>query len=57
MQTLLQWHRDDPPAAYEKHRNAAIYEKQGNRNPLIDFPEWADSIDFGAGLGQGHGVL
>ena len=23
------------------HRNAAIFERQGNRNPLIDHPEWA----------------
>ncbi|AXI08502.1 endonuclease I [Oceanobacillus zhaokaii] len=35
---LLQWHEDFPPGIYEKHRNLAIYEIQGNRNPWIDYP-------------------
>jgi endonuclease I/V8-like Glu-specific endopeptidase len=48
---LLEWHRNFPVTRYEQHRNAAIQEKQGNRNPLIDFPEWADRIDFASGLG------
>lgn len=51
LQTILKWHRNNPVSRYEKHRNAAIHEKQGNRNPLIDFPEWADRIDFKLGLG------
>ncbi|MDQ5853525.1 MAG: endonuclease, partial [Chloroflexota bacterium] len=51
VETLLQWHRANPPTEYEKHRNAAIFEKQGNRNPLIDFPDWAENIDFTRGLG------
>jgi endonuclease I/V8-like Glu-specific endopeptidase len=51
LQTILKWHRNNPVSRYEKHRNAAIYEKQGNRNPLIDFPEWIDLIDFTRGLG------
>jgi hypothetical protein len=29
----------------------AIFEKQGNRNPLIDFPEWMDVLDFRLGFG------
>jgi endonuclease I len=49
--TLIAWHRKDPVGRYELHRNAAIHEKQGNRNPLIDFPEWTDLIDFRLGLG------
>ncbi|MET3699723.1 endonuclease I [Bacillus oleivorans] len=36
---LLAWHQEFPPDLYEKHRNQAIYEIQGNRNPFIDFPE------------------
>lgn len=48
---LLDWHKNYPVTRYEKHRNAAIYEKQGNRNPLIDFPDWVDRIDFTKGLG------
>lgn len=51
--TLLAWHRRHPVDEYERHRNAAIFEKQGNRNPLIDHPEWAESIDFTEGLGRG----
>jgi endonuclease G, mitochondrial len=49
--TLIKWHAAQPPGEYEKHRNAAIFEKQGNRNPLIDFPDWADQIAFEKGLG------
>jgi endonuclease I/V8-like Glu-specific endopeptidase len=48
---LLDWHHTDPVGDYERHRNAAIFESQGNRNPLIDFPEWGDRIDFHLGLG------
>lgn len=36
---------------YERHRNQAIFERQGNRNPLIDHPKWAAKIDFRLGLG------
>jgi endonuclease G len=43
---LLAWHGEDPVSLYEHHRNAAIAELQGNRNPLIDHPEWAEHLDF-----------
>jgi endonuclease G, mitochondrial len=33
-------------AEYERHRKAAIFERQGDRNPLVDGPEWASRIDF-----------
>ncbi|GAA0599007.1 hypothetical protein GCM10009001_14060 [Virgibacillus siamensis] len=36
---LFDWHQKFPPTLYEKHRNLAIYNIQGNRNPFIDFPE------------------
>ena len=36
----------EPVTIWEKHRNAEIYQRQGNRNPFIDFPEWARIIDF-----------
>ncbi|WP_245804814.1 endonuclease I family protein [Halobacillus hunanensis] len=36
---LLNWHQKFQPSLYEKHRNQAIYQLQGNRNPYIDFPE------------------
>lgn len=50
--TLLAWHGAEPPAEWERHRNAAIFERQGNRNPLIDHPEWGDGVDFSEGLGR-----
>jgi endonuclease I/V8-like Glu-specific endopeptidase len=50
--TLLTWHNAKPPTEYERHRNAAVFEAQGNRNPLIDHPAWAVRTDFTIGLGQ-----
>lgn len=42
---LLAWNAQDPPDAFEKRRNDIIHTTyQGNRNPFIDHPEWADSI-------------
>jgi endonuclease I len=41
---LLQWSKMDPPDAFEKKRNDVIESIQGNRNPFIDHPEWAESI-------------
>ena len=42
---LLAWNKLDPVDAYEIHRNDLIYRNyQGNRNPFIDFPQWADYI-------------
>lgn len=50
--TLLKWHRQYPPSEFEKHRNRVISHLQGNRNPLVDFPELADRIDFRKGFGS-----
>lgn len=41
---LMEWNRQDPPSEFEKRRNDVIQEIQGNRNPFIDHPEWADSV-------------
>ncbi|MGE3821500.1 MAG: endonuclease [Isosphaeraceae bacterium] len=41
VETLLDWHAQTPVTEHEKHRNQAIFEIQGNRNPFIDHPEWA----------------
>jgi endonuclease I/V8-like Glu-specific endopeptidase len=48
--TLLAWHAEDLPSRWERHRNAAIFELQGNRNPLVDRPQWAGRLDFARGL-------
>jgi endonuclease G, mitochondrial len=48
---LLHWHVMHEVTDYERHRNASIHAIQGNRNPLIDFPAWAERIDFTRGLG------
>lgn len=52
IETLVAWHSSKPPTLHERHRNAAIFEQQGNRNPLIDHPEWASRIEFLGGLGR-----
>ena len=49
--TLLDWAESEPPTQYEKHRNAEIAKVQGNRNPLIDRPEWLRKIRFEKGFG------
>lgn len=45
LSVLIAWHQQDPPDAFEKHRNQVIYESyQHNRNPFIDHPEWVASV-------------
>lgn len=45
LSVLLQWNAQDPPSAAELRRNDLIQQQfQGNRNPFIDHPEWADSV-------------
>ena len=42
---LLAWNKLDPVDEYEIHRNNLLYKNYtNNRNPFIDFPEWADCI-------------
>ena len=42
---LLVWHHLDPVDSYEIRRNDLLYRNfTSNRNPFIDFPEWADYI-------------
>jgi endonuclease G, mitochondrial len=50
VELLKRWHDEHPVTRYERHRNARIFARQGNRNPLIDHPEWAARIDFAKGL-------
>lgn len=42
---LLQWNRQFAPQEWERRRNQIVYERfQGNRNPFVDHPEFADAI-------------
>ena len=44
MDVLLKWHTNDPVDDFERTRNEKSYEIQGNRNPFIDYPEFANMI-------------
>jgi len=48
---FLKWHRQDPVSAKEIARNDAVYAKQHNRNPFIDYPVLAEFI-WGTQKGQ-----
>ncbi|MBQ9266130.1 MAG: endonuclease [Bacilli bacterium] len=42
LDALLEWHAADPVSSFEIHRNNLVYNSVGyNRNPFIDYPEWA----------------
>lgn len=44
LSTLLIWNEQDPVDDFEMHRNDVIYSYQNNRNPFIDYPEFANLI-------------
>ncbi|MBO4575427.1 MAG: endonuclease [Bacteroidales bacterium] len=44
MTMLLRWNKEDPVSPKEINRNNAVYNIQGNRNPFVDNPEYADMI-------------
>ena len=44
LSTLLQWHDEDPVDQRDLDRNDVVFSYQGNRNPFIDHPEWADCL-------------
>lgn len=41
---LRKWNAEDPVSAEELARNETAYSKQGNRNPFIDHPSFADRV-------------
>ncbi len=51
---LLAWHEADPVSEKETDRNNAVYDIQNNRNPFIDYPEWADCVWGECGTGTGN---
>ncbi len=58
---LLEWNELDPVDEVERTRNTVVYGVQGNRNPFIDNPEYANAIwgdgvvDAGGGSDVGGG--
>jgi endonuclease I len=45
LNTLINWHFNDPTDAKERFRNDLIFsEYQKNRNPFVDHPEWVEEI-------------
>ncbi|MEM7354913.1 MAG: endonuclease, partial [Acidobacteriota bacterium] len=53
LSVLLQWHAQDPPDSREQWRNEVVFSFQGNRNPFIDHPEWAECLFSGVCGGGG----
>lgn len=61
LEDLLEWNKLDPVNGHEAHRNNLCHKiVQGNRNPYIDFPEWADIVfgntSYGIDLSNEDGV-
>ena len=53
LRMLMRWHAADPVSQKERDRNAAAFDYQGNRNPLIDYPHfveliWNDALNNGS---------
>lgn len=45
LKDLLIWNKIDPVDENERQRNEVVYKYiQNNRNPFIDYPEWADAL-------------
>ncbi len=49
LNTLLEWHNEDPVDDFERNRNEVVYSYQNNRNPFIDHPEYVAEIWGGSG--------
>ena len=57
LSVLLEWHAEDPVDDLERARNEVVFGFQGNRNPFIDHPEWAECLFNDICLGCGDGVI
>lgn len=44
IETLMKWHLEEPVTEAERLRNDEVQKIQGNRNPFIDHPEYAERI-------------
>jgi hypothetical protein len=56
LNTLLDWHRNDPPDDFEMNRNNIVYTWQKNRNPFIDQPDLVKYI-WGTNTGDNWSQL
>jgi endonuclease I len=56
LQTLIQWHYEDPVDDRERNRNDVVQSFQGNRNPFIDHPEFVAYIFEGVISGVQDGL-
>ena len=50
LRIMLKWHMQDPPSLTEMVRNDGAQAYQGNRNPLIDYPELAIQVFLDDGI-------
>lgn len=50
LKILMTWHINDPISQREIDINNLVYNYQGNRNPFIDHPEYAEKV-WGSNLG------
>ena len=50
LRIMLKWHMQDPPSLTEMVRNDGAQNYQGNRNPLIDYPELAIQVFLDDGI-------
>ncbi|MBU1093769.1 MAG: endonuclease [Firmicutes bacterium] len=57
LNTLLQWHLQDPVDTFEQHRNDVIYSYQHNRNPFIDHPEFVEKLWGPIELSNGNSIF
>ena len=44
LSVLLEWHQQDPVDAVEIQHHETVASFQGNRNPFVDHPEWAECV-------------
>ena len=44
LETMLKWHLDYPVTKFDQSRNNKVHNRQKNRNPFVDHPEYACKI-------------
>ena len=44
LSTAQRWHCNDPVNDRERSINELVHDVQGNRNPFVDYPHWAEKV-------------